>query len=438
MFRFLIFTIIAASIAFGIYIYFRGGNDFEIAYSNGKPIIIKTAASTDLSNQKPLSSPPSIIKAIYATSWSAGSPTKLNSLIKIIKATELNAIVIDLKDYSGAVTYDATVPEVDEYKAKDIRIPNINTVIKKLHDAGIYVIGRITVFQDPILARARPDLAVQNNKTGKTWTDNKGLSWIDPGSVDAWNYIVSIAKDAAARGFDEINFDYVRFPSDGDLTLMGFPFYKEGATKKVDMIREFFVYLRDKISDTNPIRANASNGARISADLFGLATINNDDLGIGQKIETAYENFDAVAPMIYPSHYGVGFLGHSSPAKYPYEVVRYSMDSAIKKWQQLTIDREKQLTEGSDPKCQRSNVTCQLSPAKLRPWLQDFDLLGVPYGATEVKAQIKALDDSFCINIDSPALQCKTTDVDKIRAAFGGWMLWDPANRYSVGALAGQ
>lgn len=348
-------------------------------------VLSSDADDGDIGPQQPLSNPPEPIKAIYATSWSASSESKMDYLIDLINTTELNAIVIDIKDFSGLVLYDADVPEVDEYGTKEVRIQRLNALIKRLHDEGIYVIARQTVFQDPALIAARPDLGVQNNVTGGVWKDRKGLSWADPGSQEVWDYNIAIARDASNRGFDEINFDYIRFPSDGDLSVMSFNFYDINTTLKKDKIGDFFVYLRNNL-----------DGVVISADLFGLSTINYDGLGIGQVLEDAYRNFDYVAPMVYPSHYARGFQGYQNPASYPYEVVNYSMVSATERLNTL-----------------RSATDTPPVFSGLRPWLQDFDL-GADYTADKVRAQIKAVNDA------DPSL---------------GWMLWDPRNNYTKGAL---
>ncbi len=353
------------------------------------PQVIKKNFNEDIERQKQLANPPQTIKAIYATSWSASSQKKIDYLINLIKETELNAIVIDIKDYSGFITYDIDLPKVEKYKTKEIRTPKINSVIKQFHDEEIYVIARITIFQDPILARGRPDLAIHSKVklmtndqqlTAKTlWLDHKNLAWIDPAAKDAWDYNIAIAKDAANRGFDEINFDYIRFPSDGDLNNMKFPFWN-GTTPKHEVIRSFFKYLREQLPDI-----------KISADLFGLVTIDKTDLGIGQIIEDAYQYFDYVSPMVYPSHYAKGILGYKNPAQYPYEVIKYSMDGAIKRL---------------------------MTKAKLRPWLQDFDL-GADYDAEMVKKQIQAVSNAASSAPES----------------INGWMLWNPKNIYTREAL---
>jgi len=333
--------------------------------------------------QKKLQDPPGEVKALYLTGWSAGNSGKIDGIIDSIDKEKLNAVVVDVKDYSGYVSYKTDVKEVFEYKAEQIMISDIDALIKKLHEKNIYAIARITVFQDPVLAKARPDLAIKNKASGSVWKDNKGLAWIDPASTEAWDYIVKIAKDASNKGFDEINFDYVRFPSDGSLGNMSYPFYDAKKSEKHEIIREFFSHLNSNLKDV-----------RISADLFGLATINIGDMGIGQTIEDAYENFDFVCPMVYPSHYASGFIGYKNPAAYPYEVVKYSIEKAKNRLDEFN----KASSEDTD---NRRN-------AKLRPWLQAFDMGGT-YGPESIKAQIKASNESGGV----------------------GWILWNASNNYS-------
>ncbi len=347
--------------------------------------------------QKPLENPPAVIKAVYATAWSAGTKDRVNYLTELIKTTELNAIVIDVKDYSGYVLYDAKLDAVEKYNAKEIRISKINRLIKQLHEEGIYVIARISVFQDPVLAKARPDLAIRSKATGGLWLDNKKLAWIDPAAKEAWDYNISIAKDVASRGFDEVNFDYIRFASDGNLKDMVFPFYNSSSTYKSGVMKDFFKYLRSELE-----------GIKISADLFGLTTVNSDDLGIGQIIESAYTYFDYIAPMVYPSHYAKGFLGFKNPAQYPYEVVRYSMNNAF-----VRLSTSTQVINSSS-----SIVYVPKYTSKLRPWLQDFNL-GAAYTAEMVKSEIQATYDAAS---STPEL-------------LSGWMLWNPSNVYTKGAL---
>ena len=376
----------------------------------------------DIEPQKPLPNPPKEIKAVYATAWSAGTPNKIDYLIKLIKETELNAIIIDIKDFSGYIAYDTDLFEIEKYKAEEIKIKKINSLIKKLHDENIYVIARITIFQDPILAKARPDLAIHSKSklqennidignsaikqfSNKTlWLDHKKLAWIDPSAKDAWDYNIAIAKDAANRGFDELNFDYIRFASDGNLNDMIFPFY-DNKTPKNEIIKNFFSYLREK-----------TKGAKISADLFGLSTINNDDLGIGQVIEDAYQYFDYVSPMVYPSHYANSFLGYKNPANYPYEVVKYSMEKAVKRL--IDYKLQAMATSTASTSSTIENWKLEIRNSQLRPWLQNFDL-GADYDAKMVRKQIQAVYDAAS---STPEL-------------INGWMLWDPKNEYTRDAL---
>jgi len=392
----------------GWFFIFSQKNIIKIESSNINGIIATTTVNgivvpiikknTDIEPQKQLSNPPQIIKATYMTSWSAGTESRIQYFLDLVKVTEINAVVIDIKDYSGLVAYDINLPEIERYKAKEIRIKNINSLIKRLHDENIYVIARATVFQDPILAKARPDLAVKRKLTTTsstdqypTWYDKKGLAWTDPSSKEVWDYNIAIAKDAANRGFDEINFDYIRFPSDGDTSSMYFSFWDK-KYPKTEILKNFYSYLRESLS-----------GIKISADIFGLVAIQTGDIGVGQILENVYESFDFVCPMVYPSHYYSGTLGYKNPADHPYEIVKYSIDKAIARL--ITLEKSTDLSSATSTKIN----------SKLRPWLQDFDL-GADYTPEMVKAQIQATSDSLG---------------DK----YSGYMMWNPSNVYTKTAL---
>lgn len=351
----------------------------------------------DIENQGRLANPPEVMRAVYATGWSAGSAERMDTLMKMIDETKLNAIVIDIKDYSGFISYVIDDPLIKSSGALDeLRIVRPNSLIKKLHDKNIYVIGRISVFQDPILAKAHPEWAIKSGIGGKIWRDRKGLAWMDPASHEVWDYNVAIAKDALTRGFDEVNFDYVRFPSDGNLGAMTYPFWKDDVPM-ADVIGDFFKYLRVSLPQ-----------AKLSVDLFGLVTTARDDMGIGQVLENAFPYFDYIMPMVYPSHYAVGAMGFKNPADHPYEIVKNAVDEAIKR---LVEYNTSQLGDLSS-----STVTIHpRSESKVRPWLQDFDL-GAVYTAEMIRAQIKASDE----------------------AGGTGWALWDPRNIYTKGALLSE
>src|SRR3989338_1852277 len=345
-----------------------------------------------------LPNPPSIVKAVYVTGWSAGNKNYLNYLNQLFKTTQINAVVVDVKDYSGIVSYKSNAPKVREYKTYQAQIPDINALVKSLHDQNIYVIGRIAVFEDPALAKARKDLAVYDKAQTTDilnpvlWQDNNHLSWVDPASKEVWDYNISIAKDALMHGFDEINFDYIRFPSDGKTENMGFPIWDAKQERHL-VIKEFFQKLRESLPDE-----------KISADIFGQTTINTDDMGIGQILEDAFEYFDYICPMVYPSHYVSGFIGYNNPSQYPYEVIKYSIDSAVKR--RVAYDKLINKDAGELPK----------KMAQIRPWLQDFNM-GADYTADMVKQEIKALEDS-------------------IKKEYVGYLMWNPSNIYTKEAIA--
>jgi hypothetical protein len=341
---------------------------------------------------KKLSNPPQIIKAVYVTAYSAGSKSYLRYLSQLFKTTEINAVVVDIKGSGGAVSYNSGAPDVAKYRLSDYAISDINSLVDFFHNQNVYVIGRVTVFEDPGYAKARPNLAIYNTEktTDSTkpvlWQDSARQYWMDPASKEVWDYNISLAKDAFLHGFDEINFDYIRFPSDGKISKMGYPVY-DNKTPKRTIIKNFFRYVREQLA-----------GEKISADLFGQTTINKDDMGIGQQIEDAFDYFDYLAPMVYPSHYANGFIGFTNPADHPYEIVKYSLDSGVQRQAASAL-------QGG----------ASANQAKFRPWLQDFNV-GAYYTANMVKAEIKATQDS-------------------LGKDFNGFMLWNPSNVYTKEAI---
>jgi hypothetical protein len=375
--------------------------------------VVSGASNCNIPPQPQLVDPPAVVKGIYLTGWSAGSAAKMQSVINLIKSTELNAVVIDIKDYSGYVSYAMDVPEVKASGAEsEIRIACMNGVVKELHDNGIYVIGRITDFQDPILAKAHPEWAMHNKTTGAVWTDNGGLSWIDPAEQPAWDYLASIAKDAFGRGFDEMNFDYIRFASDGSLSNISYPAWDQ-TVPRTTVIADYFKFLR-----------NTFPTEKISADLFGLTTVSDDDMGIGQVIQGAYQYFDYVSPMVYPSHYATGFIGYKYPAAYPYQVIAYSLQHALMKLAAMGTPAPASSTPSSSRAAKYDQGA--IPPAKLRPWLQDFDLgtpgaSGTVYTADMVRQEKQAVYD--------------TVDATGSNQYYDGWMLWNAANTYTAAAL---
>jgi hypothetical protein len=322
---------------------------------------------------------PVAVKAAYMSACVASTPSERGRVINIINTTEINSIVIDVKDATGLMSYEADDPSLRSDAGIGCRISDMRGLISLLHRNNVYVIGRIAVFQDPYRAERNPELAVKSGKTGGLWEDRKGMTWVDANSKEIWDYTVAIAKDAYAQGFDEINFDYIRFPSDGDISDMVFPL--SGTTSKSIIIKDFFEYLNSQMKTA---------GITTSADVFGMTTTVTGDLNIGQVLESALLNFDYVSPMVYPSHYPKGFDGWSNPNAHPYEIISFVLKAGA--------DRA---------------ITASTTPLKLRPWLQDFSLGSPPYGKREVEDQIRA-----------------TYDV-----GLTSWMLWDPSNKYAGGAL---
>lgn len=319
--------------------------------------------------------PETNIKGLYLTAYSTSRSEKINEIIGLINRTELNAVVIDIKDYTGAVLYDSRVPLVRELGTAEDFLGNVRPLIAKLHSNNIYVIARQTVFQDPALAEKKPEWAIKK-KSGGLWRDRKGLAWVDPTKPEIWAYNVAIAKEAIRMGFDEINFDYVRFPSDGDMESV---VYTTGDKPKYEVMKEFYSYLNKTLS---------KEPAWISIDMFGfvMEKEGDDDMNIGQRLSDAVDNIDYICPMMYPSHYPSGHLGLDNPAEHPREVFENGMKLGVPNF------------EGKR--------------AKVRPWIQAFSL-GAEYGEEKIRAQIDA--------------------VEKYPNA--GWLLWNASNRYSDAGL---
>lgn len=257
---------------------------------------------------------PPYIRGIYLTSWTAGDSEKMAHLIELIKKTELNAVVIDIKEVDGGIAFDTDSPLINDLGTENVLIPDIKGLIKKLHQENIYVIARIVVFKDALFSNLKPELALKTS-SGKPWHDWRGKTWLDPASKEVWDYHIEIAREAIKVGFDEINFDYIRFPSDGDISKIIYPVW-DNKTPKPEIIRQFFEYLNKELK---PL------GVFLSVDLFGLTMVREDDMNIGQILENAIPYFDFVCPMVYPSHYPPDFEGYKNPADYPYEIIKMNL-----------------------------------------------------------------------------------------------------------------
>ena len=321
------------------------------------------------------------VKALYLTGWTAGSTTKVNHYIELAKNTEINSYVIDIKDDDGFVGYESQVPEVKAngtWKKKY----NVDNALKAFHDNDVHIIGRLVAFKDPVYSIKRPDLAIKSINGG-LWKDNKKLSWLNPYNKDVWAYLVSIAKEAVEKGFDEIQFDYVRFPSDGKKKEMNFSGIDQ---EKYKAISEFLAYAAAEMP-----------GIPVSADVFGIIFESPADTeGIGQNLEDVGKDIAFISPMVYPSHYAYGQIVNkvefAAPDLEPYKVVYNT------------------LAKGKDRLSKVSGYK-----ANVRPYLQDFTASWLrpktkyqEYGAVQVREQIKAVYD----------------------AGYEEWILWDSSNTY--------
>jgi len=337
------------------------------------------------------------LKAVYMTSCIASGAKLRAPIVKLLETTELNAVVIDIKDYTGMISFQSDDPRFVS-NSKGCFVADMKEFIAALHEKHIYVIGRVTVFQDQTFSKSNPDAAVKQKSNGASWKDKKGLMFIDPGAMEYWDHMVALGKSAYAIGFDEINFDYIRYPSDGNMANALFT--RSGSSTKAVVMKKFYSYLGSHMRDAQ---------IPTSADLFGMTTTNKDDLGIGQVIESALMSFDFVAPMVYPSHYPPNFNGWKNPNLVPYEIVKFSMSHAVERANALEAKESGFILSTSTPKF---NPTGKYAN-RLRPWIQDFNY-GKKYTEADVRAQMKAVHDS----------------------GLTSWMSWDPSNKYTVSAYS--
>ncbi len=315
---------------------------------------------------------PEEMRGVHVTMNLASLPGKLADYVAL-KRQGLNTIELDVKDENGHVGFVDGAPAMARQDGAAARYYDPKAVARQVHAAGLYLIGRVVTFEDPTTGERHPELAIHRSD-GSLWHTTGGLAWLNPYSRKAWKYDVDVAVAAAKAGFDEIQFDYVRFPSDGDLSLIRYPGPHPQPMKKT-----IVAFLRYAAGRLHPL------GVRVSADVFGLSATR--DLGIGQYPGQLARVADAIYPMAYPSHYTPGEFNLTDPNAEPGKTVAYSLR-----------DFRAQLA-GSD--------------ARLVPWLQDFSL-GRTYTAADVAAQVEAAR----------------------RFQTGGYMLWNAAGVYTPGSLA--
>ena len=316
-------------------------------------------------------------RALYLSFYGIGDRSLRESALKLIKETELNALVIDVKGDRGMIAFKSAIPLAAEVGAQKIRtLKDVSSLIRYLRENGIYTIARIVTFKDNLLALKRPDLAVKA-PSGEVWRDRENLAWVDPFQEEVWDYNINVAIEAAKYGFDEVQFDYVRFPD-----ALGLHFSRPNtAGNRVKAIRGFLMEARSRLYPYNVF---------LAADIFGYVNWNFNDTDIGQKLEELSPYLDYISPMLYPSGFQFGIPGYRNPVANPYEIVY------------LTLKKAQERT--------------QLPSVRFRPWLQafrDYAFDRRTFAGKEIKDQIKAVE----------------------KFGSNGWMLWNPRNNYGTDGL---
>ena len=325
---------------------------------------------------------PEVVRGLYVNRWAALGK-KIIQLIDVAKTTEVNALVIDVKDDRGFVLYKSRVPLATQIGADTTR-PMSHARLRALLDTmtahQIYPIARIVVAKDPLLARAKLDWAIKRKSNLEPWLDKNGNPWLDPHQPGVWQYAADLAKEAYDLGFSEVQFDYVRFPDEKRLVSETvYPLSKGRVRAQV---------IRDQLGTIHTRLRQSS--IPMTIDVFGLTATDTTDMGIGQKWEKFVDQAEVVLPMVYPSHFAPGTYKLGNPNAHPYATI----DHALK-----------------DMKRRSAGIA---GAAKIVPWYQDFTLGPPHYNAEQVRAQMKAGYDN----------------------GFQSWILWNPGSRYTVSALS--
>ena len=316
-------------------------------------------------------------KGLYLSFYGIGCKSIRESALKLIQETELNTLVIDVKGDRGMIPYKSTIPLAVEVGGQQIiTVREIDELMKSLKAEGIYTIARIVVFKDNLLALAKPEIAVKT-QGGAIWRDRENLAWVDPFNEEVWDYNIEIAIEAARHGFDEIQFDYVRFPDASGLQFS----MSNTQENRVKAISGFLAEAKNRLTPHNVF---------LSADIFGYVCWNLNDTWIGQKLEDLVSNLDYLSPMLYPSGFRYGIPGHRIPVVNTQEIVYRSL--------------------------KRAQERTQLASTRFRPWLQAFRDYAFDkryFKEKEIRDQINAATEF----------------------GSGGWMLWNPSNVYSSSGL---
>jgi hypothetical protein len=318
---------------------------------------------------------PFTARGIYVPFGLLSLQTRIKSLLDLVDQTSLNSIVVDVKSDRGLLAWHSNNPLIKSVGA-DLVTMDLKTLISLAHDKKIYVIARVVTFKDEGLAKARPDL-VMKSKSGAIWRDGENLAWANPYLREVWDYNIAIAKDVAALGFDEIQFDYIRFPSDGAVGNIYYPQTNTPDTRAAAL--KGFLNAVNAALKPYPIF--------VSADVFGMTIWTHDDMGIGQHLEDVAQRVDYISPMIYPSTFSSDNLGYANPPAHPYEVIYRSVKKAAERTTTL-----------------------------VRPWLQAYSIRNAPYGLTQYLTQKQAAND----------------------ASSAGWLFWNAGGTYPTSLFYGN
>ena len=330
------------------------------------------------------------VKGIYISAYAAGSRERMARIIEEIDRTELNAVVIDFKDDNGNITAEVESPMLQELGVCRPYISDLPGLLSELREHGIYTIARVVSLRDPKMGETRPQWCFQS-ESGEVLRDSDKMAWLDPYNEEVREYLAEVGRQAALAGFDEVQFDYIRFSTNNSLQKAAAK--AAGESSKTDIITELAGYIYDELS---------SEGVYVSADVFGaIISSSGDAQAVGQDYAALASSLDYICPMIYPSHYGDGNFGLDHPDLHPYETIMGALADS-----KTALD-----TAGAE--------TTQKT-AVVRPWLQDFTASWlknhIASGGEEIRSQIQAVYD----------------------AGYEEWILWSASNKYHYGALESE
>jgi hypothetical protein len=297
----------------------------------------------------------------------------MRALVALADSTEVNALVIDMKDEFG-LNYQSEVPRFAQNAGEMAKLRDVRALVDTLRAHGILPIARLVVFKDSVTARVHPEWTIRR-QDGSIWRDHKGLAWVNPYHRELWDYNIGVAEELVRLGFGEVQFDYIRFP-EPYRSLPTQVFTGGGGQSKPDAVAEFLRTANTRLDKL---------GVRTTADVFGLVTTVNGPLEVAQHWEKLAPVTDVLLPMVYPSHYPPGSFGIRRPNAEPYRTINVAISRARERNERLGVRGE-----------------------AVRPYLQAFSLGQPPYGAEEVRQQKQAVYD----------------------AGYDGWVLWHPGSKY--------